>query len=96
MPALELDGAVTLNNLHKAYGDRVVVNDVSLEVKAGEFFSMLGPSGCGKSTLLRLIAGLEDVSGGRIEIEIEPGFDSRRGAPRGDSGFRNWPNTDAQ
>ena len=38
MAALELDGAVTLNNLHKAYGDRVVVNDVSLEVRSGEFF----------------------------------------------------------
>ena len=69
MPALELDGAVTLNNLHKAYGDRVVVNDVSLEVKAGEFFSMLGPSGCGKTTTLRMIGGFEQPDSGSIYID---------------------------
>ena len=69
MAALELDGAVTLNNLHKAYGDRVVVNDVSLEVRAGEFFSMLGPSGCGKTTTLRMIGGFEQPDSGSIYID---------------------------
>ena len=68
MPALELDGAVTLNNLHKAYGDRVVVNDVSLEVKAGEFFSMLGPSGCGKTTTLLEIMNLVAPEAGSITV----------------------------
>lgn len=69
MPAVELDGAVTLKNLFKSYGDRVVVNDVSLEVRAGEFFSMLGPSGCGKTTTLRMIGGFEQPDSGTISID---------------------------
>ena len=69
MPAVELDGAVTLKNLFKSYGDRVVVNDVSLEVRAGEFFSMLGPSGCGKTTTLRMIGGFEQPDSGTIRID---------------------------
>ena len=69
MPAIELDGAVTLKNLFKSYGDRVVVNDVSLEVRAGEFFSMLGPSGCGKTTTLRMIGGFEQPDSGNIFID---------------------------
>ena len=47
--ATELDGAVTLRGLRKSFGERIVVNDVSLEIRAGEFFSLLGPSGCGKT-----------------------------------------------
>ena len=69
MPAIELDGAVTLKNLFKSYGDRVVVNDVSLEIRAGEFFSMLGPSGCGKTTTLRMIGGFEQPDSGSIFID---------------------------
>ena len=69
MPAVEIDGAVTLENLFKSYGDRVVVNDVSLEIHAGEFFSMLGPSGCGKTTTLRMIGGFEQPDGGNIFID---------------------------
>ena len=69
MPTIELDGAVTLKNLFKSYGDRVVVNDVSLEVRAGEFFSMLGPSGCGKTTTLRMIGGFEQPDTGNIFID---------------------------
>ena len=46
--ATELDGAVTLRGLRKSFGERIVVDDVSLEIRAGEFFSLLGPSGCGK------------------------------------------------
>ena len=69
MSAIELDGAVTLKNLCKSYGDRVVVNDVSLEIKAGEFFSMLGPSGCGKTTTLRMIGGFEQPDAGSIFID---------------------------
>jgi multiple sugar transport system ATP-binding protein len=58
-----------LYNLRKQYTDNVVpVKDVSLEVEDGEFLTLLGPSGCGKSTLLRLIAGLEQPSGGKIAI----------------------------
>ncbi|MFM7772714.1 MAG: ABC transporter ATP-binding protein [Acidimicrobiaceae bacterium] len=69
MSAIELDGAVTLKNLFKSYGDRVVVNDVSLEIKAGEFFSMLGPSGCGKTTTLRIIGGFEQPDSGTVHID---------------------------
>ncbi len=69
MPAIELDGAVTLQNLFKSYGDRMVVNDVSLEVRAGEFFSMLGPSGCGKTTTLRMIGGFEQPDSGSVFID---------------------------
>ena len=69
MTAIELDGAVTLKNLFKSYGDRVVVNDVSLEIKAGEFFSMLGPSGCGKTTTLRMIGGFEQPDSGNVFID---------------------------
>jgi len=67
--ALELDGAVTLKNLHKKYGERAVVDDVSLEVRAGEFFSMLGPSGCGKTTTLRMIGGFERPDSGTVHID---------------------------
>lgn len=55
------------------------LSDVNLDIKGGEFLSLLGPSGCGKSTLLRCIAGLEKPTGGHIEIgggEAEPGFDN--------------------
>lgn len=69
MATLELDGAVTLKNLHKKYGDRAVVDDVSLEVRAGEFFSMLGPSGCGKTTTLRMIGGFERPDSGTVHID---------------------------
>lgn len=69
MSAIELDGSVTLKNLFKSYGDRLVVNDVSLEIKAGEFFSMLGPSGCGKTTTLRMIGGFERPDSGNVFID---------------------------
>ncbi len=58
--------SITLKNINLSYGDTQVINDVSLEIKKGEFFSFLGPSGCGKSTLLRLIAGFEDCQSGQV------------------------------
>ncbi|HWK66222.1 MAG TPA: sn-glycerol-3-phosphate ABC transporter ATP-binding protein UgpC [Rhizobiaceae bacterium] len=59
---------VTLNKLVKRYGDLEVVHGIDLDVGDREFVALVGPSGCGKSTTLRMIAGLEDVSAGRIEI----------------------------
>ena len=57
-----------LSNVRKTYGVLEVIKDVSLEVKPREFVVFVGPSGCGKSTLLRMIAGLEDISSGDINI----------------------------
>jgi spermidine/putrescine ABC transporter ATP-binding subunit len=59
---------VTLTDVTKRFGDQVAVDDVSLSIKRGEFFSLLGPSGCGKTTTLRMIAGFEFPTTGRIEI----------------------------
>ena len=59
---------LNISNLHKHYGAFHAVKGINLEVPSGEFTVLVGPSGCGKSTLLRTIAGLEDASGGSIEI----------------------------
>ena len=64
--------SIALQNVSKVYGGKVpAVDDVSLEVKDGEFMILLGPSGCGKSTCLRMIAGLESVSSGEVFIGDE-------------------------
>jgi multiple sugar transport system ATP-binding protein len=69
---------VSLNQLVKAYARIEVLHGVSFDVADGEFVALVGPSGCGKSTLLRMIAGLEDISGGTISIggrvvnDVEP------------------------
>ncbi|MEI8178947.1 sn-glycerol-3-phosphate ABC transporter ATP-binding protein UgpC [Aestuariivirga sp.] len=60
--------AISLRNVKKAYGKNEVVHGVDFEAAAGEFVVILGPSGCGKSTLLRMVAGLESVTAGDIEI----------------------------
>ena len=57
-----------LENVMKSFGDVDVIHGVDLKVEKGEFVVFVGPSGCGKSTLLRMIAGLETVTGGNIEI----------------------------
>src|SRR6218665_3252637 len=58
-----------LKSLHKSYGEVPVIKSVDLSVEHGEFVVFVGPSGCGKSTLLRMLAGLESISGGSIEID---------------------------
>ncbi len=59
---------VTLNKVVKKYGETQVIHGVSLEIDDGEFCVFVGPSGCGKSTLLRMVAGLEETTGGAIKI----------------------------
>ncbi|MDA8767623.1 sn-glycerol-3-phosphate ABC transporter ATP-binding protein UgpC [Planktomarina temperata] len=59
---------VTLSNIKKNYGESQVIHGIDLEIKDGEFCVFVGPSGCGKSTLLRMVAGLEDTTGGAISI----------------------------
>jgi multiple sugar transport system ATP-binding protein len=60
--------SVRLEGVQKRYGKHVVIEALDLEIRDHEFMVLVGPSGCGKSTALRMVAGLEDVSGGRIVI----------------------------
>src|SRR5437868_10502099 len=60
--------AVNLSAVRKAFGSTQVVHGVDVSIADGEFCVLVGPSGCGKSTLLRMIAGLEEISGGEIRI----------------------------
>ncbi len=60
--------AVDLQDVTKRYGSVVAVDNVSLQIADGEFFSLLGPSGCGKTTTLRMIAGLETPTTGSLAI----------------------------
>ncbi|MEE4013863.1 sn-glycerol-3-phosphate ABC transporter ATP-binding protein UgpC [Roseibium sp. FZY0029] len=62
-------GELQLRDVRKSYGQMEVIKGVNLEVDHGEFIVFVGPSGCGKSTLLRMIAGLEEITGGDITIE---------------------------
>ncbi|MCX8254619.1 fused maltose transport subunit, ATP-binding component of ABC superfamily; regulatory protein [Beijerinckiaceae bacterium RH AL1] len=62
-------GRITLENVRKSYGDFNIIQGANLDIEDGSFVVFVGPSGCGKTTLLRLIAGLEDVTGGAIVID---------------------------
>jgi multiple sugar transport system ATP-binding protein len=59
---------VSLKGVRKSFGKAEVIKGVDIEIEDGEFVVFVGPSGCGKSTLLRMIAGLEDITGGTLEI----------------------------
>ena len=61
--------SITIRDVKKTYAKSQVVHGVDLDIASGEFVVILGPSGCGKSTLLRMIAGLEEISGGEIAID---------------------------
>lgn len=60
--------SLKISGVSKVFEKNVALNNVNLQIRAGEFVCLLGPSGCGKSTLLRLIAGLDRPSDGRIYI----------------------------
>ena len=60
---------LSFRNISKSYGETEVVAGFNLEVSNHEFIVFLGPSGCGKSTILRMIAGLEDITGGELSID---------------------------
>jgi multiple sugar transport system ATP-binding protein len=61
--------SVMLESICKYYGDTQVLHDINLTIEDGSFVVLVGPSGCGKSTLLRMVAGLEEISGGDIRID---------------------------
>ncbi|TPK19315.1 sn-glycerol-3-phosphate ABC transporter ATP-binding protein UgpC [Mesorhizobium sp. B2-5-9] len=71
--------AIVCSHVDKAYGATTVIRDLNLSIEEHEFVVFLGPSGCGKSTLLRMLAGLEDISGGEVSIggkvvnDLDPG-----------------------
>ncbi|WP_136659802.1 ABC transporter ATP-binding protein [Nitratireductor sp. XY-223] len=71
-------GKIALKHVTKSFGTTEVIPPLDLDIEDGEFVVFVGPSGCGKSTLLRLIAGLEDVTSGMIEID---GNDATRVPP---------------
>jgi multiple sugar transport system ATP-binding protein len=60
--------SVTFDNVNKNYGDFHAVKDMNIEIGDGEFMVLVGPSGCGKTTALRMIAGLEEITGGELKI----------------------------
>ncbi|HTU30508.1 MAG TPA: ABC transporter ATP-binding protein [Solirubrobacteraceae bacterium] len=66
------EAAVTVRGLRRAFGDRVVLDDLELQVEAGEFVALIGRSGTGKSTLLRAVAGLDTGVEGEIRVAGEP------------------------
>jgi putative spermidine/putrescine transport system ATP-binding protein len=70
--------AIALTGLRKSFGDTIAVDGIDLEIRDGEFFSMLGPSGSGKTTVLRMIAGFEQPSAGTVALA---GLDVTRAAP---------------
>ena len=59
---------VSIKNVAKAFGSTTILHDVTISIEDGEFTVLVGPSGCGKSTLLRMIAGLEEIDAGTVEI----------------------------
>ncbi|WP_395700775.1 ABC transporter ATP-binding protein [Aquabacterium sp.] len=60
--------SVSIQGVRKSYGDVHIIRGVDVDIRDGEFVTLVGPSGCGKSTLLRMVAGLEDISEGQIHI----------------------------
>ena len=66
---LPMRPAIRIRDLRKMFGQLIAIDGVSVDIASGEFFMIVGPSGCGKTTLLRILAGLDSVTSGAIEIE---------------------------
>ncbi len=66
---------ISIKDVSKLFGSVAAVDQVSLDIRQGEFFSLLGPSGCGKTTLLRMLAGFEQPTRGAIDLDGEPLID---------------------
>jgi len=64
-----MGATIVIENAVKRYGNDTIINGLSLEVRPGEFFTLLGPSGCGKTTLLRMIIGFNSIEGGTFKID---------------------------
>ena len=86
---------LSIQNLHKSYGDTRIFSDINCEIAQGEFVTLLGPSGCGKSTLLRCIAGLTGVDGGQIILgdqDLVPLTPQKRGIGMVFQSYALFPN----
>ena len=90
---------LSIQGLHKSYGDTAIFSDINCEIAKGEFITLLGPSGCGKSTLLRCIAGLTGVNGGKIILDGEdlvPVAPQKRGIGMVFQSYALFPNMTVQ
>ena len=65
------ENIIELKNITKAYGDNIVLDNLSLNIKKNEFLTLLGPSGCGKTTTLKIIAGFENADSGKLMSKNE-------------------------
>src|ERR1700684_3952407 len=87
-------GRITLQGVRKSFGPLNIIADANLDIEDGSFVVFVGPSGCGKTTLLRLIAGLEDVTGGQIMIDGRNVVDvppAKRGLSMGFQSYALYP-----